>query len=171
VHNTEHYSFLSIRGLQSSLAAFASLFGSGVLFYMLVVWVAFGLSGCTGWLAMKGMNGTPHCAPDIMHNANIVASNLQTLQAGQNKTDVINTLGHPEKIQALTLENNYAVEVAYYRTGDVNCRNMPTTEVYTPVVFFENQLAGWGSAYFQNTITPHLKNRESAALGKNPMHF
>ena len=97
------------------------------------------------------------CTPAAVQQARYVVVNMARVPLGGHKIQVVGTLGNPQKIESFMLTDGSMVEVMFYRTGEPGCPGMPTDDRFTPFVFQNAQLIGYGNDYYRAFILPSLK--------------
>lgn len=119
------------------------------------------VGGCTTNLALRGMDGINHCSPELLRQMNYTYSTLQSLQNGEQENVVTSRLGAPNMAKAVTTGNGFVLNVLYYRTGHDSCRGNPTGAVeFTPVVFHNGRLEGYGHDFYEKQVAPHVVSEQ-----------
>jgi|GEM_PF-2463858 len=100
---------------------------------------------------------TSFCNPQTIQQARYVVVNTARVPLGGHKIQVVGTIGSPQKVESFALSDGSMVEVMFYRTGEPGCPGMPTEDRYTPFVFQNGSLIGYGNDYYRSFILPSLK--------------
>lgn len=114
------------------------------------------LSGCVP-VQQRPLH-TVACNPQSIQQARYVVVNTARVPLGGHKIQVVGVLGNPQKVESFALHDGSMVEVMFYRTGEPGCPGMPTEDRYTPFVFQNGALLGYGNDYYRAFILPSLKN-------------
>ncbi|MBW8015071.1 MAG: DUF3192 domain-containing protein [Planctomycetes bacterium] len=69
------------------------------------------------------------------------------LSIGQSKADVVEVMGQPRKTEAYSRDGTN-IEFWLYLTEGVGINRKMTDEHFTPLVFENGKLAGWGRNYY-----------------------
>ena len=107
---------------------------------MLTLVVGLCLSGCAGSPIRTQWQADAH-------NRSMIK-----LQPGMTVEEVTKIMGNPDKTEMYRGKNGEAILVYLYITEGMDSFSRRWTEAnYTPVVFENNKLAGWGWNYFNGT--------------------
>lgn len=91
------------------------------------------VSGCTyGMIAQRNSN------------------KLLTLNLGQSKQEVLNSMGNPRRNEKYNI-NGKEIDIFFYRTSWTS-DGAETDDEFTPVVFENEKLIGWGRNFYDQTI-------------------
>lgn len=96
------------------------------------------------------------CATGPPHwNYAVARHNLLKLQVGMDKEEVISVIGgNPYKNEAFSTPEGDILEAYFYLTEyktDERYKRLMTDDVFTPLIFINNELVGWGWSFYQDT--------------------
>lgn len=77
---------------------------------------------------------------------------MLTLNAGQTKQEVLDIMGSPTKSEKYS-SNKKEMDVWYYRTDSFATGGWDTDDYFTPVIFENGKLVGWGNDLYFQKIT------------------
>jgi hypothetical protein len=97
------------------------------------------------------------CSGASSFRANSTRRNLDNIDIGMSKEDVVNIMGSPYQRDVFIGEDGQFVEVLLYQTKFVGMANSPTDYSLTPIVFKSNQLIGWGRNFYDTTKRYSIK--------------
>ncbi len=127
--------------------------------------LAFSLQGCGAMLALRGLEGNGYCPPNLHEQANYTYHYLNSISPNTHINSVVQTIGLPEMRTNEILSNNKRVEVWHYRTGNSNCRGLPTKEDFSPLVIISSRVQGGGLHYYQKNVGPYVVQRYQMTTG------
>lgn len=108
------------------------------------------------------------CTPQNIQKARYVIVNMARVPLGGHKIQVVGTLGNPSKVESFMLQDGNMLEVMFYRTGEPGCLGMPTEDRFTPFVFQNGVLLGYGNDYYRAFVLPNISTQNSGMSG-SPM--
>lgn len=115
-------------------------------------------AACTPMMMPQQQNTSFNCNPQAIQQARYIVVNTARVPLGGHKIQVVGTIGSPQKMESFALQDGSMVEVLFYRTGEPGCAGMPTEDRFTPFVFQNTQLIGYGNDYYRSFILPSLKH-------------
>ena len=101
---------------------------------VLLVFIIFFLAGCSYGKIAKRNN-------DLM----------LTLNMGQAKQEVLHVMGNPSKSEQY-FRGGKQIEVWYYRTSSFETGGWNSDDYFTPMVFQDGKLVGWGKDFYSQKI-------------------
>jgi hypothetical protein len=75
---------------------------------------------------------------------------MLALKLSQSKPEVLKQLGNPHRNEKYNI-NDKEIDVWFYRTS-WNADNLETDDEFTPMVFENGKLIGWGRNFYDQTI-------------------
>jgi hypothetical protein len=83
------------------------------------------------------------------------SSKLVKLEIGYSKDQVLGIMGDPRKPEKYVVDSS-VYDIWFYRTGH-NADYMETDDEFTPIVFINGKVAGWGRNYYDKTLKVKLE--------------
>jgi outer membrane protein assembly factor BamE (lipoprotein component of BamABCDE complex) len=73
---------------------------------------------------------------------------MLTLDRGQTKQEVLKIMGNPSKNEKYFADNN-EMDVWFYRTSSFVSGGWDSDDYFTPMVFENGKLTGWGNDFYE----------------------
>lgn len=114
-----------------------------ILFLLLCL----GLGGCSyGEIAQRNSNS------------------MLMLNTGASKQEVLNKMSNPHRNERY-ITNGKEMDIWFYRTS-WNADDMETDDEFTPMVFENGKLIGWGRNYYDQTVKLKADIRQDISIKK-----
>ena len=134
------------------------------------------LAGCTTTQSTNNgqanyLRGTKKCSGELIQQAFTNASNMAQVSIGMEKQAAFAVMGVPQKYESFALKDDRVLEAMFYRTGSEDCYGASDAEPFTPLVFKDGILIGFGADYYRVMIKPALRKAPPAPKAKPaPVH-
>jgi len=76
---------------------------------------------------------------------------MLTLKIGQEKKEVLQVMGSPTKNETY-MKNGKEIDIWFYRTSSFATDAWDSDNYFTPMVFEDGKLTGWGRDFYQQRI-------------------
>jgi len=76
---------------------------------------------------------------------------MLTLKPGQSKEDVLKVMGYPSKSEKYTLASR-DTDILFYRTSSFASGGWDSDDYFTPVIFEDGKLVGWGQDLYDQKM-------------------
>lgn len=97
------------------------------------------------------------CAGSGPFRASPTRKNLDKLEVGMTKSEILNIMGSPYQREVFPGQDGQLVEVLLYQTEFVGTLISPSDVDLTTVVLKNNSLFGWGGYFYDRTIMYEYK--------------
>jgi hypothetical protein len=98
------------------------------------------------------------CASSGPFTAGSTRRNLDKLEVGMAKSEILNIMGSPYQREVFIGKDGQPVEVLLYQTKFVGLLNPPSDRDLTPVVLKNNYLVGWGRNFYDQSKRYEIKH-------------
>jgi len=76
---------------------------------------------------------------------------MLTLNTGQTKQEVLQLMGNPEKNEQY-YRTDKKIDIWYYRTSSFESGGWDSDDYFTPMVFEDGKLIGWGEDFYDRKV-------------------